>query len=830
MPRARNLSQQWAKLSGLAPVALFASDENRPDGQHHAMLDGAHGSFVLSEFGDDPHPCPEAAGWAWSSDLPHHVAVAHGEVQITRWDCLEQSHWPLSAVEANFEGFYAALANDEVTSNQTVVQHMLNLFRRLRVLATRSHAGDTATPMCFLGLLEELIQRHSATSTLTVEARPVEHSTPAEPADPAEPAFWLRMLNESGVEALIDDALGAGYARPFNIWPSLAVRHAGGAIFQEVQSELLHWTRPTPSGCAKPARRRQTGRSGAHYTPSTLARSVAEQTIRRLADSRARERITVLDPSCGSGSMLNEALRALQWIGCDAEIVLVGRDTSATSTSMAWFLLAHAAADWRRVAPITLDIRTDDSLATSLPEADVVVMNPPFIPWTALDAHQRERAREALGTDFESHPDYSAAFVTRALEALRPGGALGTLLPASLLTSEAALRWRNTLLQRASPSVVAFLGDYQLLSHALVSVAAAVFTHRESERQTPNVTAVRVEPGTPNHAGDAMRALRTFTEGKETRGERGRWEVFEKPLDELASRPTWQLLSARTQRKLSALLEETLAPARELFEIYRGIHVPNARALARKINAGDTSTAGERTGIGPALLDESIRSAQICEEYWLCYPSDTERALPKREQSEHVPEPHSIQAPDAVTQDPSQPGVRAESPTTKNDLEGPPHTELPFWLDNKAPRLVCRNVGSPGSFALDIEARFIAIEGYAWFLNRDRADRPTILSLEDQLHGYLALLNSSLFFAVLDFFSPIAAPGQYSLEPTYVGEVPIPDFERLCEEQRSNAPAAFELAMLGRVPRTEEPWWVHAVDDLVAELYGPVIDDLVSRA
>ena len=93
MQRAHNLSQRWAKLSGLVPVALFASDENRPDGQHHAMLDGARGSFVLSEFGDDPYPCPEAAGWAWSSDLPHHVAVAHDELRITRWDRLEQSHW-----------------------------------------------------------------------------------------------------------------------------------------------------------------------------------------------------------------------------------------------------------------------------------------------------------------------------------------------------------------------------------------------------------------------------------------------------------------------------------------------------------------------------------------------------------------------------------------------------------------------------------------------------------------------------------------------------------------------------------------------------------------
>ena len=823
MPSTPNLSQRWAKLSALVPVALFGSDENRPDGQHHAMLDGAHGSFVLSEFGDGPQPRPEAAGWAWSSDLPHHVALDRNEVRVTRWDRLESSHWPLAAVEANFEGFYAALANDRVTSSQTVVEHMLNLFRRIRVLATRSRVGDAAAPLCFLGLLEELIQRQSVTSTQPVKAAPPEHLTPA------APAFWLRMLNEAGVEALIDDALSAGYARPFKLWPTLAVRHAGGEVFQGIQSELLHWTRPDPSGYAEPALRRQTGRGGAHYTPCTLARSVAEQTVRRLADPSARERITVLDPSCGSGTMLKEALRALRGIGCDAEIALVGRDTSESSIFMARFLLEHAAADWRRAARVTLDIQTDDSLAKRLPEADLIVMNPPFIAWAALNASQRERAREALGTDFEGQPDYSAAFVTRALETLRPGGALGALLPASMLTGEAALRWRNTLLERANLSVLAFLGDYQLLSHVLVRVAAAVFTHRESEFRSPRVTALRVEPGTADTADDAMRALRTFTEGKEIRGERGQWEVFEKPLHELARRPTWQLPSARAQRKLSALFKESLAPAGDLFDIRRGIHEPNARALACNVTPGDTLNAGQGTRIGPALLDESIRGGRIREEFWLCYPGDTGGAQTEREQTEHVPEPCSTPVPVAVSSRSSQPGVRAESSATKDDMNGAPHTELLFWINNETPRLVCRDLGAPGSFAIDIEAQFIVVEGYAWFLQDGRADQAAILSRADRLHGYLALLNSSLFFAVLDFFSPIAAPGLHSLQPTYVGEVPIPDFERLCEEQRSNAHAAFELAMLGRDPRLEEPWWVNAVDDLVAELYGPVIDDLAPR-
>ena len=61
--------------------------------------------------------------------------------------------------------------------------------------------------------------------------------------------------------------------------------------------------------------------------------------------------------------------------------------------------------------------------------------------------------QDVLGHRLEGRGDYSMAFITLALEALAPGGVLGPLLPASLLTLEAAEAWRKDLLYQADALV-----------------------------------------------------------------------------------------------------------------------------------------------------------------------------------------------------------------------------------------------------------------------------------------------------------------------------------------------------------------------------------------
>ena len=74
----------WSQRFGLARSPMFDHDAS-PSGEHHVLLDGGYGSFGLSVLKERADPA-EVAGWAWSSDLPHHVAIHNAEVQVVRWD------------------------------------------------------------------------------------------------------------------------------------------------------------------------------------------------------------------------------------------------------------------------------------------------------------------------------------------------------------------------------------------------------------------------------------------------------------------------------------------------------------------------------------------------------------------------------------------------------------------------------------------------------------------------------------------------------------------------------------------------------------------------
>ena len=71
--------------------------------------------------------------------------------------------------------------------------------------------------------------------------------------------------------------------------------------------------------------------------------------------------------------------------------------------------------------------------ATKFPTADLFVMNPPFISVIAQTAEQKAQLRSVIGDKAASRGDYSMAFVTKALDSLIDGGAMGTLFPANLL-------------------------------------------------------------------------------------------------------------------------------------------------------------------------------------------------------------------------------------------------------------------------------------------------------------------------------------------------------------------------------------------------------------
>ena len=136
------LGAKWSKRFGLARSPMFSFERDGAVGEHDVLLDGGYGSFGMSVTEERADPAA-AAGWAWSSNLPHHVTVSRKEVQVVRWDApTDPQVYSLDSVNRDADGFYRYLCRDRLRSNRTVVQHLVSLFGRIRSLIAHARLAD----------------------------------------------------------------------------------------------------------------------------------------------------------------------------------------------------------------------------------------------------------------------------------------------------------------------------------------------------------------------------------------------------------------------------------------------------------------------------------------------------------------------------------------------------------------------------------------------------------------------------------------------------------------------------------------------------------------
>ena len=341
------ITASWASRFGLASSPLFGSRELAPEGSHNVMLDGGSGSFALSVSRERLWKEPLCADWSWSCNLPHHVTITDHEVAVVRWDKATAEQFTRNSVENQISAFYSYLATDRVESNKRVVGFMLNVYRTIRSLVANAHLDDETSIDAFLAFLSHAMWR-------TQEIK--QQSMKTYVAD-SENDDLLGLLPQDGLEALFDEIVDRKSSDlSLSLVPSLAIRHAGSDIFQDAHFELLRAPTADLFGRVGPAETRAVARGGAHFTPPALARTIVEQTLAQLSSLRRRRELVLLDPACGSGSFLHEALRALRRMEYEGRIVLAGRDTSKAAISMAKFVLTNAIADWSPcIAPGSLD-------------------------------------------------------------------------------------------------------------------------------------------------------------------------------------------------------------------------------------------------------------------------------------------------------------------------------------------------------------------------------------------------------------------------------------------------------------------------------------------
>lgn len=230
---------------------------------------------------------------------------------------------------------------------------------------------------------------------------------------------------------------------------------------------------------------------GAFFTPDGITQHIAEWAIRTPAD-------LVLEPSTGEAAFLTAAVQRLTVLGHAAPVVH-GVEIHEPSAQSAGAMVEAVGGQ----AQITV---SDFFLVEATPMFDAIIGNPPFIRYQEWTGEQRDRARFAAlhqGVALTGLSSSWAAFVAHSAGFLKPGGRLGLVLPAELLSVNYAAPIRRFLLENfANVELVVF--DEQVFPDAeadTVLVKADGWkqapTGHASLRQTRNATTLQaLESGT----------------------------------------------------------------------------------------------------------------------------------------------------------------------------------------------------------------------------------------------------------------------------------------------------------------------------------------------
>lgn len=180
---------------------------------------------------------------------------------------------------------------------------------------------------------------------------------------------------------------------------------------------------------------------GAFFTPEPVARYVTAWAVRSATDR-------VLEPSCGEAAFLLAAHERQRQLAArandDAIGSLDGVELHDVSARSARALLRAAGAEPK--------IKVGDFFAER-PTAlyDAVIGNPPYVRYQAFSGEHRIRSRAAAlrgGVALTALASSWAAFTVHSALFLKPGGRLGLVLPAELLSVNYAADVRRFLMQR----------------------------------------------------------------------------------------------------------------------------------------------------------------------------------------------------------------------------------------------------------------------------------------------------------------------------------------------------------------------------------------------
>jgi len=408
------------------------------------------------------------------------------------------------------------------------------------------------------------------------------------------------------------------------------------------------------------------------------------------------------------------------------------------------------------------------------------------------------------------------AFVMRGLQALNPGGVLGSLFPASLLSLKAAASWRERLASEGDVRMLASIGDFGLFSHAMVQVACAVV--RKGRPQAPSTLTAVLTENDPAATGEALRQIRKL-KGAAPMAPiiEGNWSLFPILSDSLTGRPTWRLPTPATERLLTDLSELSLPSVEDLFEVSQGIQTGLNDVLLLSEEEWRALPARERKAFRIATMTDSIQNGRVVKPYYVFFPHTAAGPLFADEAA--VAEALPVYFKTMLFPARERLAGRATILQSKRaDWWGLMRSRA--WAFNEGPRIISKFFSAEGGFVGDYEADYVAVMGHVWTPKAALVDAGDEgLPLADLLAAYVAMFNSSPFAKLLSLYAPHVAGGQFDLSARHVNPMPLPDLRASSIDPRAGRLVS-ELAMLGKTVDVTDSSWRSRTAQIVAEMYG----------
>lgn len=780
---ADELARRWSTRLGLASTPLFSPES--ATAEHYALLDGVVGSFAISASAADPS---RGVDWAWSANLGHHVFVGDDRVFVRNVSGGAIREFDRNVVELRLERLFDYILRDPNKPAIDAIAHIINVFRSHRHHLFSCEVDQELSLPTFLLCLAIVKHRHNETAPPDIAGLANDYGL--EPAS-CEAALTQDYLNRFDDQLRFNTTIG----RELDL--RLTIRHAAGALFQEAHAELSRdigrqgvlWGLPTFIDT------KTSNAAGVYFTPPGLARTMADLALRPYL---SKDTITILDPACGSGIFLCEALHSLRRYGYGGHINLIGFDISASAIQMAHFSIDES----DELKNVTTRIERRDFL-TDHPslglEVDVVLMNPPFVSFSALGSQQQELMRARLGDMFRYRPDLSVLAAHEALMSLAPRGTLACLLPVGALSSNSSANWRRAIARDNTIELVAVLGDHGLFRNAMVNAAVLVV-----RKVPPHPESNTIMLWGSQHAGAgaaALRGLRRWITGASTVNRQDDWTLYEANHADLSQHDRW-LPAPNALGLLKAWLETSIShQIGKLFRIELGIRSGDRDRFVVPQNFINRLSHRERQYFRPIAEKSSIENGRINATHWLFYPAndmtvaeiqhDCPRYYAQYLQSKEYP-------PDY------KPKLARPRKRTYTSAES---------------RIVSRAFASVGGFALDKGSRHVVVTGYAWIPTRTL--RETVEDLDLILQDYCFIFNSRIFGLLAREYGQLQSGGQTDFAQKFMKQVPMPHLPSVYAERSTVLNAAERLRGLDAVRFPD----ISELDSFTAEAFGTLLSD-----